>query len=434
MTSYVSESVEVDRMSDIMFLNLCSCIVCLVTSYVFLDKLKWKAPLYRYLLLMIVNSCIVGMIGILNFPFFKIIAVILDGLILGILLGKYRGKKLAEFVFFAILIGFCEFISYPILIYLQTLITNFQSMNLQISGALMVSSQILILYLYQLHKHIVKEEKEKIPLFVSIFQILILPVFTLINLVFMILLSTYYLLPWVLLLMFLDIVFVISLNVYLFFLIDKMEENHRLREKAVLLEEMSKMQYTYYHQLEEKYQSSRGVIHDVKRHLQVLENKELPKDSVSDYIHDMKAMLDGYSQEVYSKHPIINIILHEKFAEANKANIEVDCRIAPVDFSFLKEIDATVIFANLLDNAIDACKEVNEKRTLQLQIEQIHDFLVIMIKNSSSCKHTSNGSTKAGHAGLGLQNVRQTLEKYGGYMQVESDEHEFKSHLYIPMI
>ena len=41
-------------------------------------------------------------------------------------------------------------------------------------------------------------------------------------------------------------------------------------------------------------------------------------------------------------------------------------------------------------------------------------------------------SSKPGHAGLGLKNVAQTLDHYGGNMQVTSEEHEFTIHLYIP--
>lgn len=412
---------------------LCSVCACLVTSYVLLDKIKWKTKIPIYIFVWIINAFVIGCAGLYYYPFIKILVVILNGLILGFMIGHYRKKELLEYVFFSILISLCDFISYPILRYLQSILTNFQSMNMQIHICLLVSSQILVLYVYRLYKHVIRSDRERTPMFVSIFQILILPVFTVINLVFMQMIAVYYLFPWILGLMFVDIVFVISLNIYLFFLIDKMEENHQLKEKAMLFEEMAQMQYQYYQHLEEKYQSSRQVIHDVKRHMQVLEYPELPREMVSTYVHDMNEMLHCYSQEIYSKHPILNIILNEKVEVAKRNQIEVSCQIAPVDVTFLRDIDVTVIFANLLDNAIDACKEVSIHRYLHLQMEQVHDFLVIKIQNSSVGKRNTKQSNKAGHAGLGLQNVRQTLEKYGGTIQVVSEETMFMIHLYLPM-
>lgn len=416
-----------------MYLILCSTCACFVTSYVMLDKITWKSKFPVYILVWVLNAFILGNVGLYYYPYLKIIAVILDGLVLGIFIGHYRSKALIEYIFFSTLIGLCEFISYPVLRYLQAIFTNFQGMNIQISICLLVSSQILVLYVYRLYKHIVRCDRERTPVFVSIFQILILPVFTVINLVFMQMIAVYYLFPWILGLMFFDIIFVISLNIYLFFLIDKMQENHQLKEKAMLFEKMAQMQYSYYQHLEEKYQSSRQVIHDVKRHMQVLKCHELPSDTVSTYVKDMNEMLQCYSQEIYSKHPIVNIILNEKIEEARRSDIAVSCYIAPIDVTFLKDIDVTVIFANLLDNAIDACKEVREHRNLYLQMEQVHDFLVIKIQNSCVGKHDTTQSSKAGHAGLGLQNVRQTLEKYGGTMQVVSEETMFMIHLYLPM-
>lgn len=421
-------------MNEMVYLPLCSICTCFVTSYVLLDNLQWKTSGWKYFLVLLMNSTVIGLLGLYWYPFGKILVVIMDSILLGILLAHRKGKNLVEFISFGILIALCEFVTYPIGMYLEQTINNFMATNFQLSAILLAVSQIIILYLYRLYKYVRKEQSETLPMFVRVFQVIVLPIFTIINLLFMMMFSAYYMLPWLLGLMFLNMVFVISLNVYLFFLIDKMEENHQLRQKTLLLEEMSKMQYSYYHHLEEKYQSSRHVIHDVKRHLQVLETKELPKESLSSYIQDMRDMLSSYSQQVYSEHPIVNVILHEKFEEAQQHGIKVECQIAPIDFTFLREIDVTVIFANLLDNAIDACKDVEEKRELVLQIDQVHDFLVIVLRNTCREGVDTSKSTKQGHEGLGLQNVRATLEQYGGNMQVEVSHHDFIVKLYIPMV
>lgn len=421
-------------MNDISLLLLSSMIICSISSAVLFDKLKWKPPVWKFTLLLFLNSMFIGGLGVFIFPAGKLIALIIDSLFLGFFLVHHRGRTLLEDVSFGILLGLCEFISIPIVLYLIQRVNNLPAINLQVNIVIMLCSQLIILCLYRLYKYTRKTEKESLPLFVHIFQVVVLPIFTIINLFFMVLLSAYYMLPSMLAMMMLDMIFVIFLNVYLFYLLDKMQENNRLRQQTVVLQETSKMQYSYYQRLEEKYQNSRQVLHDVKRHLQVLENIDLPKDNVFPYINDVKELMSHYTQEVYSQHPIVNVILYEKFEEAKKLAIAVDFRIAPVDFHFMKEIDITVIFANLLDNAIDACKEVQANRFIFLQIEQIQDFLVVFIKNSCAKKATITTSSKSGHEGFGLRNVAQTLEIYGGNMQVESNEHEFSIHLYIPMV
>lgn len=421
-------------MSQLTYFFLCSVTASCITAYILLDKVGWKTSGIKFSAMLVLHAILLGFISIYSYPYSKMIAIVIDSAVLSMLLMHHRKKQLVENISFGILIALCEFVTYPLSLFLQQTLSNFLASNTQINAIILAVSQLIILYLYRLYKHLRPGEREATATFVSVFQVFVLPVFTITNLLFMMLFSAYYMLPWMLVLMFMNIVFVISLNVYLFYLFDKMEENHRLKQKAVLLEEMSKIQYSYYHHLEEKYQNSRQVIHDVKRHLQVLENNEMPKESMHTYVQDMKEMLSRYSQQIYSTHPIVNIILHEKFEEAEANNITVDCRIAPIDFTFLREIDVTVIFANLLDNAIDACQEVQEAPYVFLQIDRIHDFLVIVLRNSCIKKADTSKSSKAGHEGLGLQNVRKTLEQYGGNMQVESLDHEFTVHLYIPML
>ena len=64
-----------------------------------------------------------------------------------------------------------------------------------------------------------------------------------------------------------------------------------------------------------------------------------------------------------------------------------------------------------------------------VKLDEIRDFRVGEIRNS--CNSTQKKS--AGHMGLGLGNVRNTLEKYHGTMKIETNPEEYAVRLMIPM-
>lgn len=417
-------------MNIYLFTYLCSFCACCITSFVILHHIEWKQSGWKFFIVLFINAAVLAISAMVYYPLSKSIMVLLDALLLYPFTN--RKKPLRNIMGFVMVLALCDYISYPISIYISIFINHVVSLNKWSMAITIISPQLLVLYTYWLYCRISTKTNKKKSLWESLFQIIILPLFTLMNFQVMLMMSAYYLEPIMLSFIIMDMVFVVLLNIYLFYLFEKIKENVMLKQQAIRLEEMGKMQYTYYQKLEEKYNQSRGIIHDMKRHLQVLESKELPKENVEHYIGDMKELLQSYSHEIYSSHPIINVILHEKIDEARNNGIEVTCQIAPIDFSFMKEIDVTVIFANLLDNAIDACEETQGNKYIHICIDQIHDFIVIAICNSTKEIKDIEKSSKPGHAGLGLKNVAQSLDHYGGNMQVASEAHEFTIHLYIP--
>lgn len=414
------------------FTYLCSFCACCITSFVILHHIEWKQSGWKFFIVLFINAAVLAISVMAYYPLSKSVMVLLDAMLLYPF--TKRKKPLRNIMGFVMVLALCDYISYPISLYISIFINHVVSLNKWSLAVTVISPQLFVLYIYWIYCRISTKTNKKKSLLESLFQIIILPLFTFVNFQVMLMMSAYYLEPVMLSFIIMDMVFVVLLNIYLFYLFEKIKENVMLKQQAIRLEEMGKMQYTYYQKLEEKYNQSRGIIHDMKRHLQVLESKELPKENVEHYIGDMKELLKSYSHEVYSTHPIINVILHEKIDEARSNGIKVSCQIAPIDFHFMKEIDVTVIFANLLDNAIDACEEAQGNKFIDIQIDQIHEFIVIAISNSTKEMKSVDKSTKHGHAGLGLKNVSQTLESYGGNMQVTSKEHEFTIHLYIPRI
>lgn len=235
-----------------------------------------------------------------------------------------------------------------------------------------------------------------------------------------------------------SIVLILILNIYVTHIFDTVSKNNTLQNEVKLYHQQSELQHKYYDNLENKYKESRKLIHDVRNHLQSIErlyeNKE--EDLAKKYTDDIHLMLNELNQKYYTSNRILNIILNDKYQIIKNTNIDFDCKIGEINLDFIREIDITTIFANLLDNSIEAAKKVEDNSYIKFHVNKFNDFIVINIVNSMKekpiIKNKKIKSTKINHDGLGLENIRKTLEKYEGSLVIDFNEDEFKVNIIIP--
>lgn len=220
-----------------------------------------------------------------------------------------------------------------------------------------------------------------------------------------------------------DAVFMIFINLYLFYLLDAFAENRDLKYKLDLYERQAKSNYEYYAKQIESHRTALRVIHDIRKHIDVLEelkqiNTPLEIQSYADSFEDMVAPL---LIKQYCENAILNIILNDKINYCEKKDIQFDIDIHEINIEFMKPIDITTLFGNLLDNAVEACENAEEKRIF-LKIHPFNGFTYIQISNtfSGEVRRDINGrpiSNKGRHHGIGLENVEKVLKEYNGSIQ-----------------
>ncbi|MGX8851066.1 sensor histidine kinase [Amedibacillus sp. YH-ame10] len=218
------------------------------------------------------------------------------------------------------------------------------------------------------------------------------------------------------------------INIWYIKTLEALSQKNELEKSLYVMSEKSRMLFQHYHSLEEKEEQTRRILHDIKNHLQVLE-KAVQETGVEEkeYLNEVKNTIDQLTTKVIIDRKILNILFIEKIEEASKYKIEIRFHIDHVDTSFIKDFDIITIFSNILDNAIDAVKEVPEKdRLIDINIRKVYDFLLICEMNP--CMNTLQKNkgkiltNKKGHSGLGLQNIEQVLKNYDANMVVEIDE------------
>ncbi|MDU4936080.1 MAG: GHKL domain-containing protein [Peptostreptococcaceae bacterium] len=236
-----------------------------------------------------------------------------------------------------------------------------------------------------------------------------------------------------------NIVLILILNIYVTHIFDAISKNNILQNEINLYHQQSKLQHRYYDNLESKYMQSRKLIHDIRNHLQSIERLYELKDNdrAKEYTNDIHIMLNELNQKYYTSNRVLNVILNDKFLSIKNAEIKLDYKIGDVNLDFIREIDVTTIFANLLDNSIEAASKVETNRFINFYVNQFNDFVVINIVNSMKDRPINKNNrfktTKKNHEGLGIENVRKTLEQYEGTMVVDYTEDEFKVNIVIPI-
>lgn len=215
-------------------------------------------------------------------------------------------------------------------------------------------------------------------------------------------------------------VLLVALNLYCLYFWYDVEKNREFKHRLELMQQQKDMTVQYYEEMERNYNESRRIIHDIRNHLHAIEQKYKIEDR--EYIEDVHDMLNSMGMKFYTENKMLNIVLNDKLKAIPVE--QVDCNLGGIGLEFISDIDITTIFANLLVNAVEAGTG-HKDFWIKIRGEEIQDFTIVKISNPLFVPYKEGRSAKAGHEGIGLQNVRQAVEKYDGQMEIQTEEDIF---------
>lgn len=188
------------------------------------------------------------------------------------------------------------------------------------------------------------------------------------------------------------------------------------------------------HNYEYIYQNQKEVSrisHDFKNHMNLivnyLENKEVEK--ALQYCYQIREPLRMQEEKVWSGDKAVDIVLADKLQVAKRKGIVVFTEIQSMGKLGMTDYDICVIFANLLDNAIEACSKLEEeKRKIWIVLKKQGPVLVLKIENCVIEKYDTMRSTKHDGRphGIGMESVKKAVVKYQGRMQMRWEEETFQ--------
>lgn len=209
-------------------------------------------------------------------------------------------------------------------------------------------------------------------------------------------------------------------NMYLLSFIKFSDERNYYRMQLEMMEQQEKLQYDKYEIQREKYKEAMAILHDVDKHMKMIEGlyQENLKREALNYTEQIRKMLQPLVPFRYTDNPVLNCLLSDKKRVADSSGISFKIEIDDVDISYMKPIDITTLFGNLIDNALEANKKCTEKKYIGLYIKEYNEMLSIRIENSVDkfvvIKNGRIDSNNEKRNGIGLLNIQKCVEDYLG--------------------
>ncbi len=147
----------------------------------------------------------------------------------------------------------------------------------------------------------------------------------------------------------------LGLNIYITYIINQVSENAKLKYELEISQRQSEMQMSHYTELDNRYEMSRKIIHDFKKHLDTLEELKSQKDKKA---YDYGVMLEKEIEALFicfkCSNKVLSIVMSQKIVLAEANNIKVTTDAQDIPLNFISDLDITALLANIWDNAIEA--------------------------------------------------------------------------------
>lgn len=205
---------------------------------------------------------------------------------------------------------------------------------------------------------------------------------------------------------------------------------------------MYQLQADQYEKMQAYLDETRRIRHDFKHTIAVL--NEL---SQTGQYEKLQEYISNYSSEIsnvqapatYCENPVVNATIHYYMDIARSYDIRTKLQVVIPKEIAISDIDLCLIFGNLLDNAITACRKAKAgSRFIRLSADlDTPGFLYVTMVNSFSGEvYKRNGkyiSTKEKKSGIGLTSIQATTEKYQGFSNFYTENHEFISNIMLKL-
>lgn len=154
-----------------------------------------------------------------------------------------------------------------------------------------------------------------------------------------------------------------------------------MRKKTYLklIEYQTEQSEKHLNEVRSIHKEMRGYKHDFHHHLQTLKG-QLEAGEVERalaYIEQLDNQLRNVDTLLKTGNISLDAILSAKIAQAKAENIAVTVKANVPDQLTISDLELSIIIGNLLDNAIEACRTVAEKRFIRIFIAMKANYVKI---------------------------------------------------------
>ncbi len=188
------------------------------------------------------------------------------------------------------------------------------------------------------------------------------------------------------------------------------------------LTQAAQAQKIYIAEAQMRYEQTKAFRHDIKNHLSVLNGllNSGKTDESKAYLKKLETVSESLSFPYQTGNPVVDILLGEKLRLTKE--VMLDISVCLPDPCGIDDLDLCVIFANALDNAINACRFLEGEKTIRIMGKRQGDFYLLIFENTCSGEPLPP-------AGTGLSNIKAAAEKYHGAVLAEKTGQVFSLHV-----
>ena len=274
-------------------------------------------------------------------------------------------------------------------------------------------------------------------------KLLIFPIFTIVIIISMLSFFKYVETPEQIMLVFVGAFGMVGMNIIVFYLINDIVEKETQLYEHKIFQLQVKSQSKMYLSISENFDRQKKKTHEYKNQIDCIERllKGRQYSKLEEYVKTLHGKLDKELDAIDTNNIIVNAILNTKYQEADTNGIVVVLRVNDLSGMWIKDEDIVTILSNLLDNAIEACKKCDiGKRILKLKLVNEDGMVKIGVKNTFSNPIVyENGEIKSTKLvqteehGVGIKNIIEVIERYGGSYIIKNDDHEFYFSIIMPV-
>ena len=225
----------------------------------------------------------------------------------------------------------------------------------------------------------------------------------------------------------------------LFAIQSRINELDAERELAYM-NNMLQTQYNKYRSYQDTINLVNIKYHDLKHLIEGLK-ANITTEEKNEWISRMEKELEEYEPAVQTGDSVLDTMIDSKMSVCRNNNIKLTVVADGELISFMHVNDICTIFGNALDNSIESVIQVEDpdRRMIHLTLAGKKQFVIISVENYCAADvvigdelPNSTKRDKRSH-GFGLKSIRQTVEKYGGSMNITSRDRWFRLQILIPV-
>lgn len=191
--------------------------------------------------------------------------------------------------------------------------------------------------------------------------------------------------------------------------------------------------YSYYTLADEKFTEISKLRHDILNQIQTVQyilRTEKNEHEARQIMKRIEEQLAETKTVQFCPNPIINSVLTLKMNTVKASEIETDIVLNDCESLPFDNYDICSLFANLFDNAIEACQKLEdgEKRIITIRSGIKNDFFVLKITNNcknlpdlKSGKRPKSDKGSKEH-GFGTKIIDSITKKYSGTFTIRFDD------------